>query len=477
MKFKIKADAYHFFSKLSTVFLQKYHSMETTSLISKYNVPGPRYTSYPTVPYWSKTSWDASDWIETIKKGLVLDGANTIGIYIHLPYCDALCTFCGCHKHITTNHQVESPYIDAVLKEWNLLLMELPNGIKINSIHLGGGTPTFFSPTELARLITGIITKTPLTAGAELGFEAHPKSTSEAHLSELNKLGFTRVSFGIQDYDPIVQTAIHRTQSFEEVALVHGQAKENGYTSISHDLVFGLPKQTICGFRKTVEKTISLLPERISLYSYAHVPWIKGTGQRGFDENDLPSGTTKRALYEMAKSMFTEAGYVEIGMDHFALPSDEMAIAAQKKQLHRNFMGYTTQNSPVLIGLGMSAISDAWFGFAQNEQSVKGYLERLANNELPLTRGHELTEEDLEIRQHILNLMCHFETEINPGSVIHFGEIIQRLFPMIEDELVAIEDNYIRVTEKGIPFVRNCCMAFDAYLKNPISKPTFSLTV
>jgi oxygen-independent coproporphyrinogen-3 oxidase len=451
--------------------------METTHLITKYNVPGPRYTSYPTVPFWSKNSWEANDWIQVVKKGLTLVKGNTIGIYIHLPYCDSLCTFCGCHKHITTNHTVEAPYIEAVLKEWQLILSQLPEGISINSIHLGGGTPTFFSPEQLTLLITGITANTPLTTSAELGFEAHPKSTSEAHLAQLNKLGFTRVSFGIQDYDPTVQTAIHRIQSFEEVASVHQIAQETGYSSISHDLVFGLPKQTICGFRKTVEKTISLLPERISLYSYAHVPWIKGTGQRGFDENDLPSGATKRALYEMAKSMFTEAGYVEIGMDHFALPTDEMAIAAQKKQLHRNFMGYTTQNSPVLIGLGMSAISDAWFGFAQNEHSVKAYMERLAANELPLTRGHELTEEDLEIRQHILNLMCHFETEIMPGSVIHFGEIIQRLFPMIEDGLVAIEDYSIRVTEKGIPFVRNCCMAFDAYLKNPISKPTFSLTI
>jgi oxygen-independent coproporphyrinogen-3 oxidase len=451
--------------------------METTHLITKYNVPGPRYTSYPTVPFWSKNSWEANDWIKVVKKGLTLDKGNSIGIYVHLPYCDSLCTFCGCHKHITTNHTVEAPYIEAVLKEWQLILSQLPEGISINSIHLGGGTPTFFSPEQLTCLISGITANTPLTSSAELGFEAHPKSTSEAHLAQLNKLGFTRVSFGIQDYDPTVQTAIHRIQSFEEVANIHHIAQETGYSSISHDLVFGLPKQTICGFRKTVEKTISLLPERISLYSYAHVPWIKGTGQRGFDENDLPSGATKRALYEMAKSMFTEAGYVEIGMDHFALPTDEMAIAAQKKQLHRNFMGYTTQNSPVLIGLGMSAISDAWFGFAQNEHSVKAYMERLAANELPLTRGHELTEEDLEIRLHILNLMCHFETEIVPGSVIHFGEIIQRLFPMIEDGLVAIEDYSIRVTEKGIPFVRNCCMAFDAYLKKPISKPTFSLTI
>jgi oxygen-independent coproporphyrinogen-3 oxidase len=200
--------------------------METTHLITKYNVPGPRYTSYPTVPFWSKNSWEANDWIQVVKKGLTLDKGNTIGIYVHLPYCDSLCTFCGCHKHITTNHTVEAPYIEAVLKEWQMILSQLPEGISINSIHLGGGTPTFFSPEQLTRLITGITANTPLTTSAELGFEAHPKSTSEAHLAQLNKLGFTRVSFGIQDYDPTVQTAIHRIQSFEEVASVHQIAPE-----------------------------------------------------------------------------------------------------------------------------------------------------------------------------------------------------------------------------------------------------------
>jgi oxygen-independent coproporphyrinogen-3 oxidase len=451
--------------------------MSTTNLVSKYNVPGPRYTSYPTVPYWKINQWQAKDWIQVLTEGIEKTTDSDVGIYIHLPYCDSLCTFCGCHKHITTNHKVEAPYMEAVIKEWQLLIQQLPKNITINSIHLGGGTPTFFSPSALKKLIESLINLAPLTANAELGFEAHPNSTTSEHLEVLGKLGFKRVSFGIQDYDPIVQIAIHRIQSFDQVQKVHQLAQQFGFDSISHDLVFGLPKQTLCGFKKTVELTLQLKPERVSLYSYAHVPWIKGTGQRGFDESDLPAGATKRSLYELAKGMFIEAGYVEIGMDHFALPTDELAIAAASKTLHRNFMGYTTQVSPILIGLGMSAISDAWFGFAQNEHTVKNYIERIQRNELPLTRGHHLNEEDLEIRQHILNIMCHFETIIPQKSHVHFGEIIQRLFPMIEDELVEINDNTIRVTEKGIPFVRNCCMAFDAYLRNPIARPTFSLTV
>ena len=350
--------------------------------ITKYNVPGPRYTSYPTVPYWKKEQWTSNDWLLTLTQNRQHFNTNSLSLYIHLPYCDSLCTFCGCHKHITTNHAVEAPYITAVLEEWRIFRSQFPVTFELEEIHLGGGTPTFFSPSELKRLITGITETVSLSPNAQLGFEAHPGSTSDEHLSVLNDLGFSRVSFGIQDYDPIVQKAIHREQSFESIALVHQKARDLGYSSISHDLVFGLPKQQLEGFIETVEKTISLLPDRISLYSYAHVPWIKGNGQRGFNDDDLPTATTKRALYETAKRLFLKAGYVEIGMDHFALPTDELAIAAQQKKLHRNFMGYTTQQSPLLIGLGMSAISDSWFGFAQNEKKISDYFQRIAQGRI-----------------------------------------------------------------------------------------------
>jgi oxygen-independent coproporphyrinogen-3 oxidase len=317
----------------------------TAKFITKYNVPGPRYTSYPTVPYWKKEQWTSEDWLATVTQNRLHFNTNTLSLYIHLPYCDSLCTFCGCHKHITTNHAVEAPYITAVLEEWRIFLASSHESFELEEIHLGGGTPTFFSPSELKRLIVGITETVALSPNAQLGFEAHPGSTSDEHLSVLHDLGFTRVSFGIQDYDPTVQKAIHREQSFESVAIVHQKARDLGYTSISHDLVFGLPKQQLEGFIETVNKTISLLPDRISLYSYAHVPWIKGNGQRGFNDDDLPTATTKRALYESAKQLFLEAGYIEIGMDHFALPTDDLAIAVHQKALHRNFMGYTTQQS------------------------------------------------------------------------------------------------------------------------------------
>lgn len=447
-------------------------------LIARYNVPGPRYTSYPTVPYWKKEQWETTEWISTIQRNRTDFTTNSVSLYIHLPYCDSLCTFCGCHKHITTNHAVEAPYIDAVIREWQLLLTQTGMSFVIEEIHLGGGTPTFFAPHQLQRLIEGIIAGSTVAKNAAFGFEAHPGSTSSEHLETLKNLGFTRVSFGIQDYDPVVQKAIHRIQSAEEVTQVHNLSREMGYTSISHDLVFGLPKQRLEGFRQTITQTITLRPDRISLYSYAHVPWIKGNGQRGFSEEDLPSPTLKRALYEMAKDLLLEAGYEEIGMDHFALPTDELALAAKNKTLHRNFMGYTTQASPLLIGLGMSAISDSWFGFAQNEKKVSDYIQRIENGELPITRGHLLTDEDLEIRGYILDLMCRFETTLIENSRISPETITERLHQMVSDGLVTIEGRTVRIVSEGVPFVRNVCMAFDAHLyERQPEKPTFSQTI
>ena len=244
---------------------------------------------------------------------------------------------------------------------------------------------------------------------------------------------------------------------------VHKKAQEIGYTSISHDLVFGLPKQLLSDIEDTVVKTLLLMPDRISLYSYAHVPWVKGVGQRGFDENDLPKNEEKRALYENAKLTLEKAGYLEIGMDHFALPHDNLSIALKNKKLHRNFMGYTTQNTSMMIGLGMSSISDSWFGFAQNEKTVEEYIARVEKNEIPVFRGHLLTEEELVIRKNILDLMCHFETRVD--NELFLTEIQEHLSEMIQDGLVEINGQVVQITDAGIPFVRNACMAFDLDLQ------------
>ena len=451
--------------------------MTKPDLIAKYNVPGPRYTSYPTVPYWNVMQWETDKWCSLLKTSQQNDQSKYLAIYIHLPYCDSLCTFCGCHKHITTNHDVESRYINAVLKEWRILADSLDKDSQIHELHLGGGTPTFFDPKELKRLIEGIKLIFPFTTQAELSFEAHPNSTSLEHLQVLNEQGFRRVSFGIQDYDPIVQQAIHRIQKFEQVSNCHQAAKSNGFNEISHDLVYGLPKQTLSGFKETILKTLELKPQRVSLYSYAHVPWIKGTGQRGYSEQDLPDANLKRMLYEMAKQAFVTNGYVEIGMDHFALPNDPLALAAAEKRLHRNFMGYTPNQSSLLIGLGMSAISECTFGFAQNEKTVTRYLEKIENGQLPITRGHQMSQSDQEIRKHILNLMCRFETELPEKTTLSRLELELQLHDLISDGLVEWVENTIRILPKGIPFVRNCCMAFDAYLKDQIPVKQFSMTI
>ena len=454
-------------------------SMKT--LVQKYNVAGPRYTSYPTVPFWKNPELKENEWLSSIADNFNHFQSKELSLYVHLPFCESLCTFCGCHKRITKNHAVESPYIDSVIQEWELYKREMPFQPEIKELHFGGGTPTFFGADQLERLLTTIFGKASVNPEkVELSFEAHPNNTTEEHLKKLFDFGFRRLSLGIQDYSPVVQKAINRVQSFAQVKLVHETAKQLGYNSISHDLVFGLPKQKQADIIDSVNKTLELRPERISLYSYAHVPWIKGNGQRGYNENDLPKDNEKRALYEIAKSMLMEAGYLEIGMDHFALPSDSLAIAFQSKSLHRNFMGYTTQKTDFLLGLGMSAISDSWFGFAQNEKSVEDYQDRVKRGEIPIFRGHLLSDLDLEIRGYILDLMCHFETKLNLESNYSpiFPDIKAKLLPMVEDGLVAITENKVSVTDKGIPFVRNCCMAFDQDLTSDLKKEgLFSKTI
>ncbi len=451
------------------------------SLIQKYNVPGPRYTSYPTVPFWKNNELTQDEWLNSIQLNRKLFKSEEISLYIHLPYCESLCTFCGCHKRITKNHAVEEPYIDTVIKEWQLYLNALDFTPIIKELHFGGGTPTFFKPSELKRLLIALFGADKVDPiKHELSFEAHPNNTTEDHLKTLYDFGFRRLSLGIQDYSPIVQKAIHRIQPFENVELAHNLAKKIGYTSISHDLVFGLPKQHLTDIEATIAKTLLLKPDRISLYSYAHVPWIKGNGQRGYDESDLPKNEEKRLLYEHSKELLEKSGYLEIGMDHFALAHDDLAKAMHSKTLHRNFMGYTTKSTPLMIGLGMSSISDSWFGFAQNEKSVEEYVETVNNGKIPVFRGHLLNEIDLLIRKHILDLMCHFETTIDQKSVVEplFDEIKIRLQDMIEDQLVEINGNQVIITEKGIPFVRNCCMAFDQDLNNTITKEKmFSQTI
>ncbi|MCG7219177.1 oxygen-independent coproporphyrinogen III oxidase [Acinetobacter sp. AG3] len=451
------------------------------SLIQKYNVAGPRYTSYPTVPYWEEASFSLQQWKQTLKRSF--DESNHvegISLYIHLPFCESLCTFCGCHKKVTKRHDVEQPYIQAVLKEWDLYCQLLADRPIIKEIHLGGGTPTFFSVEHLQQLIQGILAKANIADGYEFSFEGHPNNTTRDHLQALYELGFRRVSYGVQDYNATVQKAIHRVQPFEHVERVTQWAREIGYTSISHDLVFGLPFQNLADVLHTIDLTNMLMPDRLAFYSYAHVPWIKGNGQRGFKDHDVPKDGMKRTLYEEGKKQLLAHGYHEIGMDHFALDRDEMYQAFHAGTLHRNFMGYTSSKTQVMIGLGLSSISDSWYSFAQNEKNLDAYYTCLENDEIPVVKGHVLSVEDLKIRQHILNLMCTFQTSWSDQTMdfAERGDVIQQLVEMQHDGLLNIEADRIVITEQGKPFVRNICMAFDLHLKR--RKPEtqiFSMTI
>ena len=451
------------------------------SLFQKYNVPGPRYTSYPTVPYWEDSSFSYEKWLDSVRTSFVESNTTQgISLYIHLPFCESLCTFCGCHKHITKRHEMEDPYIQNVLKEWRLYLAVLPSRPRIKEIHLGGGTPTFFSPDNLQYLIDQIFEGADRAEGFQFSFEGHPNNTTREHLQRLYDLGFTRVSYGVQDYSPEVQKAIHRIQPFANVERVTLQAREIGYSSISHDLVFGLPFQKEEDMRYTIDCTNRLRPDRISFYSYAHVPWVKGTGQRGFDENDLPTPDQKRHLYEIGKQQLLDNGYIEIGMDHFALPSDEMYESFVRGTLHRNFMGYTASKTQLMIGLGISAISDSWYGFAQNVKTIKEYEEVLSQDRIPVYRGHILSEEDLILRRHILNLMCQFHTSWRAPQLqfAEAEEVKMRLSEMEKDGLIHLHPQGIEVTDVGKPFVRNICMAFDLRLqRNVPTTRIFSMTI
>ena len=436
-----------------------------TKLINKYNVPGPRYTSYPTVPYWDKAVPEEDMWRTHVRQTYRETRQQGISLYVHLPFCESLCTYCGCTTRITVNHRVEDPYIRAVLREWKRYCDLLGEPPLIKELHLGGGTPTFFSPSNLCKLVLNILRLGRINRDTELSIEAHPNSTSEQHLQVLSRLGFRRLSLGIQDFDPQVQQIIHRKQTYVQVEKVVTLARQIGFTSVNFDLIYGLPKQTIQTVQDTMDKTLQLRPDRIAFYSYAHVPWMK-PAQRSL-EPYLPSSDTKRQLYEFGKQALQAADYHEIGMDHFAQESDTLYQASQNGRLHRNFMGYTTQATKLLIGLGASAISDTWTAFGQNAKTIEAYIAHTEEH-LAVRRGHPLTEEDLLLREHILNLMCRLRTHWDPhlpeNQVLR--QATERLKGMEADGLVCLSEDSIFVRSEGRPFLRNVCMALDARLWN-----------
>jgi oxygen-independent coproporphyrinogen-3 oxidase len=437
------------------------------ALIAKYDVPGPRYTSYPAVPYWERVP-DQPTWLGRVAQALETAAARGQGasLYVHVPFCRTLCTFCGCNTRITRSHSVVMPYLNTVLAELDHYLRGLDRArLELDELHLGGGTPTFLDETELDALLSGLAARAPLRAGAIGAVEVDPRVTALEQLIVLARHGFRRLSIGVQDFDPRVQAIVNREQSEACVAEVARAARTLGFDSINFDLIYGLPLQTEASIQDTMDAVCRLRPDRIALYGYVHVPWIKA-GQRRFTESDVPQADERRSLYEHSRERLEREGYREVGLDHFALETDALWHAQRAGTLHRNFMGYTDRATSPLIGLGVSAISDAGDALAQNEKDLRQYQQRVEAGELPIHRGHVLDGEDLVLRGHILRLMTHFETRWDrPNDYTPFlAEIHRRLAEPEADALVELEDRACRVTPLGRAFLRNLCMAFDARL-------------
>lgn len=447
------------------------------SLLAKYDKSSPRYTSYPTVPYWEQAPSQAK-WMREVRHRM--RGNRETSLYIHLPFCEQLCTYCGCNKRITVNHGVEQPYLESLLKEWQLYLDNFPFKPILKELHLGGGTPTFFSPKNLGTLLEGILAGVDVPEDRAFGFEAHPNNTTVEHLRSLQSHGFNRVSIGVQDFSPVIMTAINRRQEESEIHKLTEAARMMGYDSINYDFVYGLPFQRLEHIRYNLKQLESLMPDRVAYYGYAHVPW-KQAGQRRFTETDIPQGVDKRALYEFASEGLERLGYKSIGIDHFALPEDSLYQSAETGQLHRNFMGYTPYSTNLLIGLGASAISDGWNTFVQNAPKVEEYQASIAAGKLPIYRGHRLTEEDIYLRNHITNLMCRFKTswedtewDTQPKLQQAFG----RLQDMANDRIVSLTPNSVRILPNGFPFIRNIAQCFDArYWQSRPTEAVFSQTL
>jgi len=446
-------------------------------LVRKYNQPVPRYTSYPTVPFWKEI--DVDHWKQVFHHRFEEENyRNGISLYIHLPFCESLCTYCGCNKKITTNHKVEDEYLLAVEKEWVSYRRLMKQTPVIRELHLGGGTPTFFSARNLQRLLNFILKSSIIHPRHEFSIEGHPNNTTMEHLKMLHALGFRRISYGVQDNDPEVQRIINRIQPFENLKMATEHARAIGFTSVNFDLIYGLPLQTPDSMEQTINQVIGLKPDRIAFYSYAHVPWTS-KAQRLFDESHLPSAEEKIALYVKGKEMLMRNGYADIGMDHFALPTDDLYKAWKERRLHRNFMGYTTQSTNFLLGLGVSGISDTGNTFAQNEKALQDYYTNVAEGRLAVHKGYFLSEEDEAFRKYILDISCKGEVKF---AEEHLHTLEQYTFPLLKDlekdGLIEWNKSGLRLTSQGHYFIRNICSAFDLYLqRNKPEKVIFSKAI
>jgi oxygen-independent coproporphyrinogen III oxidase len=441
-------------------------------LIKKYNVAGPRYTSYPPVPFWRGTP-TSDKWIEDIKNHH--NFVTGLDLYIHIPFCDSLCYYCGCSRVITKDHSVEKPFIDSLLQEWNLYIQKIGLVPRVHSLHFGGGTPTFLSPSNLDFLISDLTANR--TANFIGSIEIDPRTCQTEHLEVIQKHGIKRVSLGIQDFDPSVQRAIHRHQTPHMIESLVSQLRRHKFESINFDLIYGLPKQTLQSIHETISIVKTLKPDMIAFYSYAHLP-DKIKNQRLIKSEDLPSAELKRSLYDHGKKLLIESGYVEIGMDHFALPGNFLYQAKNSGKLKRNFMGYVDKKAPVLLGLGPTAISDSSVSFMQNVKDVKQYQAMLEMGQLPIEKGHQHSTADLLVQGLIQNLMCNHAMNLaQVKETPYWGEIKLALQEFEQDGIVQLSTDRLTITNRGLPFVRNVAMAFDFHLREQNHGVRFSQTI
>jgi oxygen-independent coproporphyrinogen III oxidase len=429
-----------------------------TNLFNKYDVPAPRYTSYPTVPYWSENPTN-QQWMDFVQKNMN-QPSTAWAMYVHIPYCETLCTFCGCNTSITKNHEREEPYVHLIFKEWDAYKKNIKGFTErpLRQLHLGGGTPTFLSAKNLDLLVGKLLADVTIDPQHfEGAIEVDPRRTKLDQLEVLRKHKFNRISLGVQDFDSEVQRLVNRVQPFEMTESITKGARDLGYESVNFDLIYGLPTQNLDKIRRMIDLTVQLRPDRIALYSLAVVPWIK-PAQKLFKDEDLPQGEEKRKLYEVSRELLLQAGYKEIGMDHFALPTDSLYKSSQSGELHRNFMGYADIRTDVLLGLGVSAISETPECFHQNEKALPVYESIVSQEKVPTLRGHVLSDEDREQREQILLFMTRGEVALRSEQVDSVKSFLKE---MIQDGLVEVTSSHMKMTDKGTPFLRNACMALD----------------
>ena len=451
-------------------------------LIRRFDVNGPRYTSYPTADRFVE-AFDAEALKSWLAKRAIGGTSKPLSLYFHIPFCNTICYYCACNKIITKDHGRSAKYLTYLDKEIALQAAALGGSRQVTQLHLGGGTPTFLSHDEMRQLMDSVRSRFNLVANGEYSIEVDPRKVDFDTVNLLADLGFNRMSVGVQDFNHDVQLAVNRVQSIEETKLVMDAARATGFKSISMDLIYGLPKQNVISFNRTLEQVLELSPDRISLYSYAHLPGLFKP-QRRINSIELPSGDTKLQILQLAIRRLTESGYVYIGMDHFAKPDDELTVAQRQGRLHRNFQGYSTQAECDLLAFGVSAIGKIGPVYSQNVKTLDEYYDALDRDELPVLRGIELTADDLLRRSIIQALMCHFELSIESVEIAHlikfsdyFAEELDDLREMAKAGLVKVEDDWITVLPAGRLLVRGIAMLFDRYLRADRERARYSKVI